>query len=158
MPALRSVHPGALPRHRHETPERRLRRRAVQPADGSQRYEGRLFVSMETENGFYVVPKQTFMIVATTPPGGQKRYSTGTFLLLKFRFGRKINKTVKVGRLQRCSPSGWTGAGVSLFRPMGSAASVCFQKAFKFENVAVVFQWEQNSHDFYVTILNFSAT
>lgn len=91
MRALRSVHPGALPRRRHETPERRLRRRAVQPADGSQRYKGKLIVSMETENGFYVIPKQTLMIVAATPPGGQKQYSTGS-LLLKFRFGRKILK------------------------------------------------------------------
>lgn len=47
---------------------------------------------METENGFYVVPKQTLMIVAATPPGGQEQYSTGTFLLLKFKFGRKVNE------------------------------------------------------------------
>lgn len=41
---------------------------------------------------------------------------------------------------------GRAGAGgVSLFRPMDSAASVGFQKAFKFEDVAVAFQWEQNS-------------
>lgn len=34
----RSVHRGAVPDHRHETPQRRLRRRALQPADGPQRY------------------------------------------------------------------------------------------------------------------------
>lgn len=36
--------------------------------------------------------------------------------------------------------------GGSLFRPMDSAPSVGFQKAFKFEDIAVAFQWEQNSN------------
>lgn len=35
---FRPVHLGAVPDHRHEAPQRRLRRRAVQPPDGSQWY------------------------------------------------------------------------------------------------------------------------
>lgn len=38
----RFVHPGAVSDHRHETPQRRVRGRAVQPADGSQRCDAKL--------------------------------------------------------------------------------------------------------------------
>lgn len=40
----RTVHPGALPHHRHEAPERRVRGRTLQPPDGSQRYDTNISV------------------------------------------------------------------------------------------------------------------
>ena len=52
----RFVHPGAVSDHRHEAPQRRVRGRAVQPADGSQRCDAKLHLLFnQISDGIYFI-------------------------------------------------------------------------------------------------------
>lgn len=138
MRALRSVHPGALPRHRHETPERRVRRRAVQPADGSQRYQAK-----------HLICGYSCKCSHLTPPGGQNQYSTGTSLL-RLSFGEneyqhQTGNVVLLLSIRLCNGGVVAAIFIPWIQRTFELNQVSSRKHSRLKNIQIILKWGRNS-------------